>query len=167
MPGYADDAERTASCMAGGYYRTGDVATRDSDGYFTYVGRDDDLFKSSDYRLSPFELESALIEHQAIAEAAVVPSPDAIRWNVPKAYLSLKPGVQPSRNWLATYFALSASAWVLTSACGGSSLPNCPRPSPARFAACNCAAWSRSAQHEGRRPGEYWEEDFPELKDSK
>ena len=77
--------------MAGGYYRTGDVAQRDADGYFTYVGRTDDVFKSSDYRLGPFELESVLMEHSAVAEAAVVPSPDAIRWTVPKAFVMLAP----------------------------------------------------------------------------
>src|SRR2546430_4257265 len=90
--GYVDEPERTERAMEGGYYRTGDVAHRDADGYFTYVGRTDDVFKSSDYRLSPFELESALIEHEAVAEAAVVPSPDPIRWCVAKAYIKLAPG---------------------------------------------------------------------------
>jgi len=96
MAGYIDDPERTAKVMEGGCYHTGDIASRDADGYYTYVGRDDDVFKSSDYRISPFELESALIEHPAIAEAAVVPAPEAIRWNVPKAYITLKPDVYPS-----------------------------------------------------------------------
>ena len=76
-------------------YRTGDVATRDAEGYFTYVGRADDVFKASDYRISPFELESALIEHEAVVEAAVVPAPDALRMAVPKAYLVLAEGVEP------------------------------------------------------------------------
>ena len=75
MVGYRDDPERTARSMRGGYYHTGDVASRDADGYITYVGRADDVFKASDYRISPFELESVLIEHPAVAEAAVVPSP--------------------------------------------------------------------------------------------
>ena len=75
--------------VAGGAYRTGDVAMRDADGYFTYVGRADDVFKASDYRISPFELESALIEHVAVAEAAVVPSPDPLRLAVPKAFVAL------------------------------------------------------------------------------
>ena len=75
MAGYRDDAERTAEAMRGGYYHTGDVASRDADGYITYVGRTDDVFKASDYRISPFELESVLIEHEAVAEAAVVPAP--------------------------------------------------------------------------------------------
>ena len=96
MAGYIDDPERSRQSMAGGYYRTGDVAQRDADGYFTYVGRTDDVFKSSDYRLGPFELESVLIEHRAVAEAAVVPSPDAIRWTVPKAFVMLVPPLEPS-----------------------------------------------------------------------
>jgi acetyl-CoA synthetase len=63
---------------------TGDVASRDADGYITYVGRSDDVFKASDYRISPFELESVLIEHEAVAEAAVIPSPDPIRPPCPR-----------------------------------------------------------------------------------
>jgi acetyl-CoA synthetase len=82
--------------MRGGYYHTGDVATSDEDGYITYVGRTDDVFKASDYRISPFELESILIEHEAVAEAAVVPSPDPVRLAVPKAYVLLAPGREPS-----------------------------------------------------------------------
>ncbi|KJY21066.1 AMP-binding protein, partial [Streptomyces katrae] len=86
MTGYRDDPERTAEAMADGLYRTGDIASRDADGYLTYVGRADDVFKASDYKISPFELESALLEHEAVAEAAVVPAPDALRLAVPKAY---------------------------------------------------------------------------------
>jgi len=96
MVGYLDDPERTAAAMAGGYYRTGDEASRDADGHIHYVGRGDDVFKSSDYRISPFELESALLEHPAVAEAAVVPSPDPLRLSLPKAFVALKPGVQPN-----------------------------------------------------------------------
>jgi len=92
MQGYLDDAERSAGAMGDGYYHTGDVASRDSEGYLTYVGRMDDVFKSSDYRISPFELESVLIEHAAVAEAAVVPSPDALRLSVPKAFVTLVAG---------------------------------------------------------------------------
>ena len=82
--------------MAGGFYHTGDVATRDEDGYITYVGRTDDVFKASDYKVSPFELESVLIEHPAVAEAAVVPAPDPVRLAVPKAYVVLAPGHEPT-----------------------------------------------------------------------
>jgi len=95
MVGYRDDEARTAEVMAGGFYHTGDVANRDSNGYLTYVGRSDDVFKASDYRISPFELESVLIEHEAVAEAAVVPSPDPIRLAVPKAHVTLVTGYSP------------------------------------------------------------------------
>ena len=95
MTGYQDDPERQAEATAGGFYHTGDVAVRDEDGYLTYVGRTDDVFKASDYRISPFELESVLIEHPAVAEAAIVPSPDPLRLSVPKAYVVLAAGHAP------------------------------------------------------------------------
>src|SRR4029077_2018636 len=85
----------TASVMRDAYYHTGDVASRDADGYLTYVGRMDDVFKSSDYRISPFELESVLIEHEWVVEAAVVPSPDPLRLAVPKAFVVLIAGRTP------------------------------------------------------------------------
>ncbi|WP_328394687.1 AMP-binding protein [Streptomyces sp. NBC_00390] len=95
MTGYHGDPERTAEAMAGGFYRTGDIGARDSGGYITYVGRSDDVFKASDYKISPFELESALLEHEAVAEAAVVPAPDPVRLAVPKAYVVLAEGWEP------------------------------------------------------------------------
>ncbi|NUP22785.1 MAG: AMP-binding protein [Streptomyces sp.] len=95
MTGYHGDADRTSEAMAGGYYRTGDIGSRDADGYITYVGRADDVFKASDYKISPFELESALLEHEAVAEAAVVPAPDELRLAVPKAYVVLAEGWEP------------------------------------------------------------------------
>jgi acetyl-CoA synthetase len=94
MVGYLDDERRTEQVMASGYYRTGDEARRDADGYFSFVGRSDDVFKSSDYRISPFELENVLIEHRAVAEAAVIPSADAVRLSVPKAFVTLRPGFE-------------------------------------------------------------------------
>jgi acetyl-CoA synthetase len=90
MQGY--QAEGGMQGLEGGVYRTGDIAARDADGLYTYVGRADDVFKASDYRISPFELESVLIEHPAVAEAAVVPSPDPTRLAVPKAFVALAPG---------------------------------------------------------------------------
>ncbi|MGW1941996.1 AMP-binding protein [Streptomyces goshikiensis] len=104
MTGYRDDPARTAEAMADGLYRTGDVASRDGDGYFTYVGRSDDVFKASDYKISPFELESALLEHEAVAEAAVVPAPDALRLAVPKAYVTLAAGWEPGRETARALF---------------------------------------------------------------
>jgi acetyl-CoA synthetase len=98
MTGYLDDPARNDEAMAGGYYHTGDVASLDEDGYITYIGRTDDVFKASDYKVSPFELESVLIEHPAVAEAAVVPAPDPLRLAVPKAYVTLAAGHAPDRD---------------------------------------------------------------------
>ncbi len=96
MQGYQGD-DGGVVAVGGTVYRTGDVASLDDEGYLTYVGRADDVFKSSDYRISPFELESVLIEHPAVAEAAVVPSPDSLRLAVPKAYVALASGHAPDR----------------------------------------------------------------------
>jgi acetyl-CoA synthetase len=94
MQGYqADDGGVTGA--SGDIYRSGDVVFVDDDGYLTFVGRADDVFKSSDYRISPFELESILIEHDAVAEAAIVPSPDPIRLAIPKAYVMLVGSAKP------------------------------------------------------------------------
>ena len=103
MRGYLNEAGEPEP-MDGAYYRTGDVATRDAEGYITYVGRVDDVFKSSDYRLSPFELESALIEHEAVAEAAVVPVPDPVRYTIAKAYVVLAVGFEPSAATASSIF---------------------------------------------------------------
>jgi acetyl-CoA synthetase len=105
MPGYWGDEGRTADVMRDGWYRTGDVARRDAQGWITYVGRADDVFKASDYRISPFELESVLIEHPAVAEAAVVPSPDPVRLAVPKAFVALRAGHAPDEATARELFA--------------------------------------------------------------
>ncbi|MFJ8591061.1 AMP-binding protein [Streptomyces sp. NPDC093598] len=110
MTGYHGDADRTAEAMAGGYYRTGDVASRDDEGYLTYIGRSDDVFKASDYKISPFELESALLEHEAVAEAAVVPAPDELRLAVPKAYVVLAEGWKPGPDTAKVLFEHSREA---------------------------------------------------------
>ncbi len=103
MQGYQGDDGGIVP-VGGSAYRTGDVASIDDDGYLTYVGRADDVFKSSDYRISPFELESVLIEHPAVAEAAVVPSPDPMRLAVPKAFLALAAGHPPDRDTALSIF---------------------------------------------------------------
>ena len=105
MAGYLDDG-RSDLVTAGDYYHTGDTASRDTDGYITYIGRTEDVFKASDYKISPFELESVLIKHPAVVEAAVVPAPDPTRLAVPKAYISLAAGWAPDR---ATAHAIFAS----------------------------------------------------------
>lgn len=103
MCGYQSDDGRLAG-VDGAVYRSGDVVFVDDDGYLTFVGRADDVFKSSDYRISPFELESILLEHDLVAEAAVVPSPDPIRLAVPKAYALLVAGAEPSRDTALSIF---------------------------------------------------------------
>jgi acetyl-CoA synthetase len=97
LAGYHGEPARTAKATRGGYFHTGDIGSRDPDGYITYVGRDDDVFKASDYRISPFAVESVLLESPAVAEAAVVPSPDPVRLAVPKAYVVLADGYHPNK----------------------------------------------------------------------
>ena len=94
--GYHRDPEGNARCMRGGVYHTGDVAWEDEDGYFWYVGRDDDLIKSSGYRIGPFEVESALMEHPAVMECAVTGIPDEERGQVVKATVVLAKGYEGS-----------------------------------------------------------------------
>ncbi|MEM4307632.1 MAG: acyl--CoA ligase [Thermoplasmata archaeon] len=94
--GYWKDEEKTQSCFRGDWYYTGDKAYKDSDGYFWFVGRADDVIKSSGYRIGPFEVESALQEHPAVAESAVIGVPDEMRGQIVKAFVILKPGYEPS-----------------------------------------------------------------------
>jgi acetyl-CoA synthetase len=94
MVGYEGGTDSTSATR----YQTGDIASIDPDGYLTYVGRADDVFKAADYRISPFELESILIGHPAVAEAAVVPSPDSVRGCVPKAFLIVSVGYSPDES---------------------------------------------------------------------
>jgi acetyl-CoA synthetase len=103
MQGYQGE-DGKLSGADGDHYRSGDVVFVDEDGYFTFVGRSDDVFKSSDYRISPFELESILIEHECVAEAAVVPSPDPIRLAIPKAYVLCTAGVERSAETALSIF---------------------------------------------------------------
>ncbi|WP_050464459.1 AMP-binding protein [Herbaspirillum autotrophicum] len=107
MIGYEGDAEKNADVMSSGHYHTGDTASRDADGYYFYVGRNDDVFKSSDYRISPFELESVMVEHEAVLEAAIVPSPDDLRLYVPKAFITLREGFTPDNALAQSIFAFA------------------------------------------------------------
>ena len=94
--GYWNEPERYKKCFAGGFYLTGDLARRDEDGYFWFVGRADDVIKSSGHLIGPFEVESTLMEHAAVAEAAVIGKPDPVALEVVKAFVSLKDGYEPS-----------------------------------------------------------------------
>jgi acetyl-CoA synthetase len=94
--GYLGDEERYRACFAGGWYLTGDLARRDADGYYWFVGRKDDVIKSAGHLIGPFEVESALLEHPAVAEAAAIGKPDPVALESVKAFVSLKPGFSPS-----------------------------------------------------------------------
>jgi len=163
---YEDSPEKTAEVMQGGYYRTGDTAAIDDDGYITFVGRADDVFKASDYRISPFELESALIEHPAVMEVAVVPSPDPVRLAVPKAFLILAHDQAGSaelagnilafaREHLAPYKRVRRIEFV-------SELPKTISGKIRRVELRQMEVQRR--QGDARGPQEYFEEDFPQLK---
>jgi acetyl-CoA synthetase len=159
MTGYTDDEERNAEAMRGGYYHTGDVATADDDGYITYVGRTDDVFKASDYRISPFELESVLIEHEAVAEAAVVPSPDPLRLAVPKAYITLAAGSEPSGE-----LARDIMAFVRLRVPGYKRIRrlefgDLPKTISGKIRRVELRG-QETGRRESRGPLEFWEEDF-------
>jgi acetyl-CoA synthetase len=93
--GYLHDEERTRKCFAGGWYLSGDLATRDADGYFWFVGRADDVIKSAGHLIGPFEVESVLLEHPAVADAAVIGKPDPVAGEIVKAFVALRPGFEP------------------------------------------------------------------------
>ncbi len=165
MVGYMDSAEKTAEATRGGYYRTGDVASRDADGYITYVGRADDVFKASDYRISPFELESALLEHPAVAEAAVVPSPDPVRLAVPKAFLILTQGTQPSRELAKEIFAFVRGNLAPYKRVRRIEFSDLPKTISGKIRRVQLRGVEAERRAKGERAEwEFFEEDFPELK---
>jgi acetyl-CoA synthetase len=166
MQGYEDSPQATAEAMRDGYYHTGDTASRDAEGYVTFVGRADDVFKSSDYRISPFELESALIEHVSVTEVAIVPSPDPMRLAIPKAYITVSAGSVPNRalaqdilafarRQLAPYKRVRCLEFV-------TELPKTLSGKIRRVELREAEALRR--QRGLRVQDEYFEEDFPELK---
>jgi acetyl-CoA synthetase len=93
---YLGEEERYRACFAGGWYLSGDLARRDEEGYFWFVGRTDDMIKSSGHLIGPFEVESVLLEHPAVAEAAVIGKPDPVAGETVKAFVALKPAYRPS-----------------------------------------------------------------------
>ncbi|MCK0512070.1 AMP-binding protein [Aromatoleum buckelii] len=165
MLGYAGDAEKTSEVMRNGHYHTGDVASIDADGYITYVGRADDVFKASDYRISPFELESVLIEHPAVAEAAVVPSPDPLRLAVPKAYVILAPGFEAGKELAKDIFAFTRDKLAPYKRIRRIEFSDLPKTISGKIRRVELR---RSEQGKDastvRGPLEFFEEDFPELK---
>jgi acetyl-CoA synthetase len=145
-------------------YRTGDVAVVDDEGYLTYVGRADDVFKSSDYRISPFELESVLIEHPAVAEAAVVPSPDSIRLAVPKAFLSVAAGHAPDRQTALSIFKHCRASLAPFKRVRRLEFADLPKTISGKIRRVQLRRAEVTNQREGKRaPLEFWEEDFSET----
>ena len=159
MRGYLD-GDGSIVPVTGSVYRTGDVAARDADGYLTYVGRADDVFKASDYRISPFELESVLIEHPAVAEAAVVPAPDALRLAVPKAFVTLVAGAEPSRATAAGIFRHLRARLAPYKRVRRIEFSDLPKTISGKIRRVELRRLE--AARTERAPGEYREDDFPE-----
>jgi len=164
MAGYLDDDERTAAVTQGGYYRTGDVASVDDDGYYWYVGRADDVFKSSDYRVSPFELESLLIEHPVVQEAAVVPSPDPLRLSVPKAFITLSAGYAPDRDTALEVFRFVRARMAPYLRVRRLQFGELPKTISGKIRRVELRQAEGDHARPARSEGEFWEDDFPELK---
>jgi acetyl-CoA synthetase len=163
MRGYQND-DGSFAPLGQHAYRTGDVANRDADGYLTYVGRADDVFKASDYRISPFELESALIEHPAIAEAAVVPAPDALRMAVPKAYLVLATGATADRETVLSIFRHLRERLAPFKRVRRLEFSELPKTISGKIRRVELRQTEeRLAKDNKRAAGEFREEDFPEL----
>ncbi|MEK6806399.1 MAG: AMP-binding protein [Pseudomonadota bacterium] len=161
MAGYRGQPERNAALLGGAYFRSADVARRDAEGYYWYVGRSDDVFKCSDYRLSPFELESALLEHAAVAEAAVVPSPDAIRLNVPKAVVVLKPGMAADAHTAKALFDFIRTRLAPYQRIRRIEFAELPKTVSGKIRRVELRATAVERQQQGLRgPAEFWEEDF-------
>jgi acetyl-CoA synthetase len=160
MTGYLDDDALNAEAMRGGYYHTGDVATSDEDGYITYVGRTDDVFKASDYRISPFELESILIEHEAVAEAAVVPSPDPVRLAVPKAYVLLASGRAPSGELAQSIMAFCRERVAPYKRIRRLEFGDLPKTISGKIRRVELRAQETTREESPRGVTEFWEEDF-------
>ncbi len=157
MVGYRGNPELTALAMADGYYHTGDLGSRDADGYLTYIGRTDDVFKASDYRISPFELESVLLEHEAVAEAAVVPAPDPVRLAVPKAYVVVAAGWAPTAETARSIFTFCRERMAPYQRIRRLEFAELPKTISGKIRRTELRA--REGQQEGRPPAEYREDD--------
>jgi acetyl-CoA synthetase len=165
MAGYEGDDNLNEFVTRHGHYHTGDVASRDADGYVTYVGRADDVFKSSDYRISPFELESALIEHEAVAEAAIVPSPEELRGLVPKAFIILRPGRAPGPELALEIFRFLRRRLAPYKRVRRLEFSDLPKTVSGKIRRVELRRREESRGPAGaRRPLEFWQDDFPELK---
>jgi acetyl-CoA synthetase len=162
MPGYQGD-DGNIMPMQGPVYRTGDVVQRDSEGYLTFVGRADDVFKASDYRISPFEVESALIEHPDVVECAVVPSPDPIRMAVVKAFITLRVEAKPSREMALSIFQHSRKVLAPYKRVRRLEFVDLPKTISGKIRRVQLRAAEAERHSAPQPPTEFKEEDFPEL----
>jgi acetyl-CoA synthetase len=162
MTGYRNEHGHLMPVSADSWYHTGDVAHRNPDGTITYVGRTDDVFKASDYRISPFELESVLVEHEAVAEAAVVPAPDPVRTAVPKAYVTLATGHSPDAATAESIFRHCREQLAPYKRIRRIEFAELPKTISGKIRRVEL----RGAENEAtdRRPAEFREEDFPALR---
>ncbi len=160
MPGYQSDDGKVIP-IQGPLYHTGDVVQRDKEGYLTFVGRADDVFKASDYRISPFEVESALIEHPDVVECAVVPSPDPIRMAVVKAFITLRTGLEPSRALALSIFQHSRKTLAPYKRVRRLEFVDLPKTISGKIRRVQLRA--AEAERTGRAETEFRDEDFPEL----
>ncbi|HLK26516.1 MAG TPA: AMP-binding protein, partial [Caulobacteraceae bacterium] len=159
MQGYWSDG--APEPLQGPLYHTGDVVSRSADGVLTYVGRADDVFKASDYRISPFELESVLIEHPAVAEAAVVPSPDPMRLAFPKAFVVLAAGAEPSAETAQSILAHAAERLGPFKRIRRLEVFDLPKTISGKIRRVELRALEADRRREGVRAElEWWEEDF-------
>lgn len=165
MSGYADNEAATAERMAGGVFHTGDVAQRDPSGRLTFVGRVDDVFKASDYKVSPFEVESALVEHPAVAEAAVVGAPDATRLNITKAYVQLASGYEPTEEVAFDILLHARTALPPYMRVRRLEFRELPKTISGKIRRVELRDREQQFARRGERlPLEFREEDFPDLK---
>jgi acetyl-CoA synthetase len=159
MSGYLGDPEATARALHGGFYHTGDFATRDAEGLFRYLGRGDDVFKASDYRISPFELESVLLRHAAVADAAVVPSPEPLRLAVPKAYIALAADYRPEAQTAQQILAHAREHLAPYKRIRRIEFAELPKTISGKTQRAELRR--REEQRLMRSAQEWWEEDFP------
>lgn len=167
---YIGNPEKMASVFRGNYYYTGDRASRDADGYWWFVGRADDVIKSSDFRVGPFEVESALIEHDSVAEAAVVGVPDPKRHQLVKAYVILKKGYEPSRELAGDLFKHSISILAKFKIPRIIEfIPEVPKTISGKIRRVELREWEveRQKKNEGAKEYEFFYWDFPELSSKK
>ncbi|MBV8552146.1 MAG: AMP-binding protein [Acidobacteriaceae bacterium] len=159
MLGY--ESQERGDVESGDHHLTGDIGSIDDEGYVFFVGRADDVFKSSDYRISPFELESIVIEHPAVLESAVIPSPDPVRFVVPKAFVSLAPGYPPDENTARDIFSFLRQKLARYQRIRRLEFAELPKTSSGKIRRSELKQAEQERSPEmAHRPFEYFDQDF-------